>query len=500
MPTVTTDDVTTADRATFTSVNPATGETVGTFPVHGPDDVQAAVRRARSAATWWAAVGFQERKRRLNAAKAILARRSAELCELVRAENGKPLADAFIEVLLCAEHLDWAARRAERVLGTRRVPSGLLMLNQKATVEYVPFGVVGVIGPWNYPVLTPMGAIISALAAGNAVVFKPSEFTPAVGAWLVEAFAAAIPEHHVVQLVTGGGPTGAALCRSRVDKIAFTGSTRTGRTVMATCAETLTPVLMECGGNDALIVDDDADLDAAATAAVWGGLQNTGQACISVERVYVTEAVHDRFVDTVVDRLRSVRLGDDAEPHLGPITMPAQIDTIEAHLTDALARGARAVVGGPDAVRRPYVDPVVLVDVPDDARIMREETFGPLLPITRVRDADEAIERTNAKTFNLAATVFAKRRGTEIARGLRSGMVSVNAVSAFGAVPALPWGGVGESGFGSMHGMDGLREFTRPRAVTVQRFALPFEMMSFARPDWLLGTLDRLMKLRHGRG
>lgn len=486
--------------STLSSYNPATGETVGTFPVHGPDDVAEAVARARSAAEWWADLGFAERRRRLQAAKAVLARRSDELCALVRRENGKPLADAFIEVLLTVEHLDWAARKAERVLGPRRVWPGLLMLNQKATVEYPPLGVVGVIGPWNYPVFTPMGSISYALAAGNAVVYKPSEFTPAIGEWLVDAFATVIPEHPVFQLVTGGGDTGAALVRSDVDKIAFTGSASTGRKVMAACAESLTPVLMECGGNDAMIVDDDADLDAAATAAVWGGLQNTGQACVAVERVYATETVHDRLVDRVVELLSRVRTGDDGDPHLGPITMPAQVDTIEAHIRDALERGARAVVGGPEAVRRPYVDPVVLVDVPPDARIMHEETFGPVLPIARVRDADEAVERANSETYNLGTAVFGRRRGVEIGRRLRSGMTSVNGVLAFAAVPALPFGGVGESGYGRIHGEDGLKEFTRPKAVTRQIFPLPFEMMSFERPGWLLGVLDRVMKLRHGRG
>ena len=495
--------VTSADRrtasTTFASLNPATGEVVGTYPVHDHTAVGDAVARARVAGQWWWAVGYEERKRRLLAAKGIFARRSHELCALVRAENGKPAVDALIEVLLTVNHLDWAARSARRTLGPRRVGSGLLMLNQRATVEYHPLGVVGVIGPWNYPVLTPMGSIIYALAAGNAVVFKPSELTPAVGEWLVEAVAAVVPEHHVLQLVTGGGETGAALCRSGVDKVAFTGSARTGRTVMATCAETLTPVTMECGGNDAMIVDDDADLEAAATAAVWGSMQNAGQTCIAVERVYATEAVYDRFVDVVVDQVRRVRPGGSADAQLGPITMPAQLDTIEAHLADALDRGARAVVGGRDAVRRPYVDPVVLVDVPDDARIMREETFGPLLPITRVRDADEAVERANTGTFNLGATVFARRRGTELARRLRSGMASVNAVSAFAAIPALPFGGVGQSGFGRVHGADGLREFTRAQAVTSERFPLPFEMMSFERPEWLVRAVERFMVVRHGR-
>lgn len=486
--------------ATLTSRNPATGEVVATFPVHSPDDVRAAVDRARVAARWWAELGFAERRRRLLAFKAILARRSQELCALIRAENGKPHEDAFIEVLLSVIHLDWAARRAPRLLAPRRVRPGLLMLNQTATVAYEPLGVVGVIGPWNYPVFTPMGAIAHALAAGNAVVFKPSELTPAVSAWLVDAFAEVAPEHHVLQLVTGAGDTGAALCRAGVDKIVFTGSARTGQVVMATCAETLTPVVMECGGNDAMIVDDDADLDAAATAAVWGGLQNTGQACISVERVYVTDAVHDRFVARVAELARAVRKGDAPDPQLGPITLPEQIDTIEAHLADALHRGATAVVGGPDAVRRPYVDPVVLVDVPDEARIMQEETFGPVLPIARVSDAEEALRRANTTSFNLGASVFGRRWDSQVARRVRSGMASVNAVAVFAAVPSLPWGGVGQSGFGRIHGDEGLKEFVRPHAITEQRFALPVDMLSFDRPEWLVGLLDRAMKARHGRG
>ncbi|MEX0658543.1 MAG: aldehyde dehydrogenase family protein [Egibacteraceae bacterium] len=488
-----------ASASTFTSTNPATGEVVGTFPVHTSEDAQRAVERARIAARWWGAIGFAERRRRLMAFKAILARRSEELCAVVRAENGKSDDDAFIEVLLSVLHLDWAARHARRTLAPHRVRPGLLMLNQKATIRYAPVGVVGVIGPWNYPVFTPMGAIAYALAAGNAVVFKPSELTPAVSVWLVDAFAAVVPEHQVLQLLTGAADTGAALCRSGVDKLVFTGSARVGRAVMATCADTLTPVVMECGGNDAMIVDDDADLDAAATAAVWGGLQNTGQACISVERVYVTDAVHDRFVERVADLAGAVREADVPRPQLGPMTSSAQIAAIEGHLTDALARGARAVVGGPAAIRPPYVNPVVLVDVPADARIMQEETFGPILPIARVRDADEAVRRASTSD-NLGTSVFARRAGADIARRLRAGMTSVNAVAVFAAVPALPWGGQGESGFGRIHGEEGLMEFVRPHAITEQRFDLPVDMMSFGRPEWLIGVLDRAMKLRHGRG
>ncbi len=226
-----------------------------------------------------------------------------ELAELVHAENGKPFPDAVLEITLAVDHIAWAGEERPRVLGPRRVRAGAMAANQAATLEYPPFGVVGVIGPWNYPVFTPMGSLAYALAAGNAVVFKPSEHTPAVGAWLVEAWRTANPDlADVLQLVTGSGPTGAALCRAGVDKIAFTGSAATGRKVMAACAEGLVPVLMECGGKDAMIVDDGADLAAAADAALWGAMSNAGQTCIGIERVYVTDGSYDAFVDEITRR------------------------------------------------------------------------------------------------------------------------------------------------------------------------------------------------------
>src|SRR4051812_36955917 len=226
----------------------------------------AAVARAKPAAAWWRELGWGGRRERLDAWKKLIVHRGDELADLVHRENGKPVSDARLtEVTLPVDHIAWAAKHAPKVLGPHKVPAGLMMANQAASLEYQPLGVVGVIGPWNYPVFTPMGSIAYALAAGNAVVFKPSEYTPAVGKWLVDTFAEVVPEQPVLQLVTGFGETGAALCRAGVDKIAFTGSAATGKKVMAACAETLTPVLMECGGKDALIVDDDVDVDAAAT-------------------------------------------------------------------------------------------------------------------------------------------------------------------------------------------------------------------------------------------
>jgi acyl-CoA reductase-like NAD-dependent aldehyde dehydrogenase len=397
------------------------------------------------------------------------------------------------------EHLHWAPRHAQRVLGVRKVRPGPLVSNLAATLEYQPYGVVGVIGPWNYPVFTPLGSIVYALAAGNAVVFKPSEYTPAVGRWLVETFAAVVPEQPVLQLVTGPGTTGAALSRAGVDKIAFTGSTATAKKIMAACAETLTPVLLECGGKDALIVAPDADVSAAADAALWGGMANAGQTCIGIERVYAVDSVYDEFVAALTRRARGLRPGEDRTASYGPATMPSQLDVIRRHVTDALARGGRAVVGGAESVRPPYAYPTVLVDVPEDAAAVTEETFGPTLTVTRVADVDEAVERANASSYGLGAAVYAKTGGADVARRIRSGMASVNSVLSYAGVGALPFGGVGDSGFGRIHGEDGLREFARAKAITRQRFTAPIDLTRFDRKPWAIKGLGMLMRSVYGR-
>jgi succinate-semialdehyde dehydrogenase/glutarate-semialdehyde dehydrogenase len=495
----TVDSPVTAGVETFDSTDPATGEVIGRFRAHDAAAVRSTVDQARAAAAWWAGLGFAGRAERLRAWRVQLAGKVAELAELVHREGGKPVDDAVIEIASTIEHLTWAPANAERVLGRRKVRPGLLLANHAATVEYQPYGVVGVIGPWNYPVFTPMGSIVYALAAGNAVVFKPSEYTPAVGAWLVRSFAQAVPEQPVLQLVTGGGGTGAALCRSGVDKIAFTGSTATAKKIMAACAETLTPVLLECGGKDAMVVDADADVDAAATAALWGGMANAGQTCVGIERVYAVDAVYDDFVAKLSAKAAKLRPGDDREAAYGPATMPSQVDVIRRHVTDALDRGGRAVVGGAGSVRPPYVDPVVLVDVPEDSAAVREETFGPTLTVTRVRDVDEAVEKANATAYGLGAAVFSRGRGEEIARRLRSGMASVNSVLTFCGVGALPFGGVGDSGFGRIHGEDGLREFARSKAITRQRFPSVVEVTRFDRHPAAVKRLTMILGAVYGR-
>ncbi|MCU1601433.1 MAG: aldehyde dehydrogenase [Frankiales bacterium] len=479
---------------TFDSLEPATGQVYASFPVQSADEVEAAVQRARGAVEWWQGLGYSGRKDKLDAWKAIIAQRLPEIAEISHRENGKPVGDAQLESGLAVDHIAWAAKNARRVLGPRRVPAGLMMANQAASLEYQAFGVVGVIGPWNYPVFTPMGSIAYALAAGNCVVFKPSEYTPAVGKWLVDTFAEVVPDHDVFQLVTGLGETGAALCRAGIDKIAFTGSARTGKKVMAACAENLVPVLMECGGKDSMIVDDDADVKAAADAALWGGMANAGQTCIGIERVYATEKSYDGFLAALTEKAKKVEAGVS----YGHITMPSQVDIIRDHIADALAKGGTAVIGG--GIDGTLVEPTILTGVPEDSKAVQEETFGPTITVTKVASVEEAITLTNATSYGLAGSVFSKKRGMEIARQLRSGMTSVNSVLSFAGVPGLPFGGSGDSGFGRIHGDDGLREFTRAKAITRQRFALPTPIMSFDRTPKTDNLLLKTIRLLHGRG
>lgn len=332
-------------RRTFEVRDPGTGDVVADYPIHTAADVAETVARARVAFEWWSTLGHAERARRLAGFAGLLARRMRQLAAVIHDETGKPYSDGALEVALSLDHLKWAGKNAPKVLGRKSARVGLLTVNQAASVEYKPLGVVGVIGPWNYPVFTPLGSIVYALAAGNAVVFKPSEYSPGVGRWLVDMFAEVVPEQPVLQLITGDGETGAALCRSGVDKIAFTGSTATAKKVMATCAETLTPLVAECGGKDVLLVDADADLEAAADAALWAGMANAGQSCIGTERVYVHERVYDAFTEILVAKAKQLRAGIDSGAKIGPITMPKQLDVIRRHIEDAIARGGRALTG-----------------------------------------------------------------------------------------------------------------------------------------------------------
>ena len=484
---------------TFDSHNPVNNEVIASHLITDEAGVREAVATARTASQQWRDLGFKGRKKILLKWSTYLMENVDELAELVSLETGKPTSDAKLEAALAAGHIAWAARHAESVMRTAYRSPGLLMANMSATVERSPVGVVGVIGPWNYPVFTPLGSIAYALAAGNTVVFKPSEYTPGVGEYLARTFIDATLVADVFICVTGLGETGKFLCESGVDKLAFTGSTRTAKIVAATCAAHMTPVVLECGGKDPVIVAHDADIDRAADATVWSAFSNAGQTCIGAERVYVDERVADKFIAKVLEIAKTIHPGAPGMGKYGPTTMPKQIPIIQSHIDDAISRGATVLLGGSNSVKAPFVEPVIFCNVPEDSIAMTEETFGPTIAINKVKSMAEAIELSNATRYGLGASVWSKRRGKQIASQLHTGMVAINSVISFAAVDSVPFGGVKDSGYGRIHGPEGILEFTYPRTIVRARFQLPIAFTSFKRTtgsDKLIVAVTKFLKGR----
>ena len=476
----------------FTTHHPATGELFATYPVTSDQQMNEIVTRARTSAKWWAALSFSERRKILLKWNSRLITNLAEAVALIVAESGKPESDATLEASLACEHVDWAAQKAHLYLREHHRSPGLLMANMSARVDRVPYGVVGVIGPWNYPIFTPMGSIAYALAAGNSVIFKPSEFTPGIGLWLAKTMREVVPDHDLLQVVTGAGAVGASLIAHGVDKISFTGSTATAKKVAAACVEKMIPFVLECGGKDPVLIDSDADLKRAADHTLWSGMANAGQSCIGAERVYVHEQVAERFIEILKGKAAEIKAG----VNYGAATRPAQIDIIKRHVDDALNHGA-SVIGDRSSVGQRFVDPVIITNVPEDSPSMREETFGPVLIVNTVRNMDEAIAKANDTSFGLAASVWSKRNGEKIAAQLHCGMVSINSVFTFAAIASMPFGGVKDSGMGRIHGPEGLLEFTYPRSVVKPRFHLPLEFTSFKRNAFADKVITTLGRIRH---
>lgn len=481
------------------SHDPRTGELIAEYPILGAAAVADVVHSAREAEKWWAAIGFAGRKRWLLEWKRAIVRHAGELGELISTETGKPQVDAAIEIMLAVEHLDWAARHAEKVLGRATLASTWLTRNQRASVGHLPLGVVGVLGAPNSPVFTPMSSIAYAMAAGNAVVFKPSELTPGVGVWLADTWAALAPNHPVLQVITGTTATSAELCRARVDKVAYAGSAEGARQVIELCAPTLTPVVVEKAGKGTMIVHVDAEIDTAAEAAVFGAMSNSGQSPAGIQRAYVAESVYERFLETVVAQARSLRPGADRKAAYGPMIWDSQVEVVRMQVKDAIARGGRAVVGGLESIREPYIEPIVLTDVPEDSRAITAEAVGPVLIVNRVADLAEAVERINAADQGLAVSVFTRdvRGVADYAERIATGVVTVNSTMAHAANPALPFGGVGEYGQGHTHGAAGLREFSRTLALTQKRYRTPVDLSSFDRHPRHLRLTRAIFRMRH---
>ena len=490
-------------RPRLESTDPRDGRTIGTVPVHDPADVGAAVDRARRNQQSWGRQSARQRAEHLRRIRGRLAARASDLADVIAAETGKPDFDAMAEVLSCAVLLTHTARRTPNVLAPEKV-SAFPLYVKKAEIRYEPYGVVGVISPWNYPAFVPMQALSSVLAAGNTAVLKPSELTPLTGVLLAEIINGA--GHPLVEVVTGDGSTGAALSSSNVDKIAFTGSPATARRILHAAAENLTPTVMELGGKDAMIVCDDADIAAAARTAVAGCFANAGQTCIAVERVLVTRRNHAAFRDAAVRAAQRVTVGPERTKHVGAITQPPQIDVIEQRLRDATAAGATVLVGGHrrDDLGASFFEPTIVDDVRPDMDLAREETFGPVLSIIPVDDVDDAVRVANDCDYGLAGSVFGRDRRVveDVVERFSTGAISVNDALATALLPGLPFGGVRSSGFGRLHGDAGIREFAVPKAVATSRLAampgLTGSMFGSVRPS--ASQLAAALRVLWGRG
>jgi acyl-CoA reductase-like NAD-dependent aldehyde dehydrogenase len=487
--------------------NPATGQVIRTLPVSGPDDVRAMAERARAAQPGWEALGFEGRGRVLRRMQKWVVDHADEVVRTIMDETGKTHEDAsVVELAYGAGALGFWAKHAADYLADEKIrTSNPFVLGRKLVVRYRPVGVVGVIGPWNYPMTNSFGDAIPALAAGNAVLLKPSEITPLTSLMLAEAFRECGMPEHVLQIPIGGAETGTALIDA-VDFVMFTGSTATGKKVMARAAETLTPVSLELGGKDPMIVLADADIERAANAATYYAMQNGGQTCVSVERVYVEAPIYEKFVEAVTERVKALRQGPPAGPgsvEVGAITFAPQLDIISRHVEQARDAGARITTGG--HVREGsgrFYEPTVLADVDHSMAAMTEETFGPTVPIMRVADAEEAIRLANDSAYGLGASVWTKdlARGEQIARRIESGYACVNDANVNYFAYELPMGGWKSSGLGVRHGAAGIRKYTRQQAILVTRLAMKRDVHFFPYTARTTKLLGRLTKLLYGRG
>jgi acyl-CoA reductase-like NAD-dependent aldehyde dehydrogenase len=488
--------------------NPATGELISTIPVLGVEDLEAMAARGREAQPQWEAIGFDGRARIMRRAQKWMLDNADRVIESVVAETGKTYEDAQLADLgYTVSALGFWAKEGPKYLADEHVPSwnNPVAAGKKLIIRYAPVGLVGVIGPWNYPIANSFGDCIPALMAGNAVILKPSEVTPLSSLLLAEMLDECGLPDNVFQVATGDGSTGAALI-AQVDCVMFTGSSRTGKAVLKAAAEAVVPCYLELGGKDPMIVCADANLDRAANAAAFYSMNNGGQVCISVERCYVEAPVYDEFVQKVTENVRGLRQGVPTgvgTVDVGAVIFPPQLDIVEDHVKDAVEKGAKVLTGG-HAGSGPgrFFEPTVLVDVDHSMKCMREETFGPTLPIMKISDVEEGVRLANDSNYGLQASVWTSDigRGEALARRIEAGVVCVNDAQINYTALNLPMGGWKTSGLGTRHGSNGIRKYTKIQSLLVTRRALKREPFMFPYKAGRTMMLRRFFKLMYGRG
>jgi len=461
------------------SYDPGTGAELGRVPLASPEEVTQAVGRAAAAQPAWAALSFKERGRVILKAREIMLGKMEELATLISQETGKPVSEAIsMEVVPTLDTMHYFATHAAKLLRPQKIDIGQYgLMGRSSRIVYKPMGVVGIISPWNFPLATPADEVVMALMSGNAVVLKPSELTPLTALKIGEIFSRAGLPEGLLEIVTGDGSTGAALIDAHVDKIMFTGSVATGKRVAEAAAKHLTPVVLELGGKDPMVVFEDADIENAARGAVWGAFANSGQACASVERCYVHESIAPKFLARVLAETQTLRqeVGTKADTDVGAMSNERQLRIVEQHVADAVERGAKVVAGGKrtDNLDGFFYPPTVLTNVDHRMTIMRDETFGPVLPVMTFKTEDEAIRLANDSVFGLTASVWTKdiARGRRLAELIEAGTVMVNEVLYTHGIAQTPWGGIKDSGYGRTHGRMGLLELVSPRHIHVNRIS-----------------------------
>jgi len=496
------------DPHTIPVENPATGEVIGTIPILGADELAAMAARAREAGPQWEAIGFDGRARIMRRAQKWFFDNADRVLDQVVAETGKTYEDAQLtDFGYTVSALGFWAKEAAKYLADERVPSwdNPTVAGKKLVIRYAPMGLVGVIGPWNFPIVNAFGDCIPAMMAGNTVILKPSEVTPLSALLMAEMMRECGLAEGVFQVATGDGSTGAALI-SQVDCVMFTGSTRTGRVVMKAAADALIPCYLELGGKDPMIVCADANVERAANAAAYWSMNNAGQVCISVERCYVEAPVYDEFVAKVTETVRGLRQGEPTGAgtvDVGAVIFPPQMDIVDEHVRDAVAKGAKVLTGGHGhSEHGRYYEPTVLVDVDHSMKCMREETFGPTLPIMKIDSAEEGVRLANDSDYGLQASVWTNDvdRGEALARRVQAGVVCVNDAQVNYTALNLPMGGWKSSGIGTRHGSAGIRKYTKVQSLLVTRWGLNHEPYMFPYKARKTKLLRSFLKLFYGRG
>jgi acyl-CoA reductase-like NAD-dependent aldehyde dehydrogenase len=483
--------------------SPATREPVGEIVVCSPTDVANAIEAARDAQKEWRRVPISERARIVRGAVDLLVDKRAEVVRTIMDETGKThLESLMMEILPGCDYINFWSGNAERELrDEKRKLHGYLRPFKKLLLHYRPLGVIGVITPWNGPFSLAINPTVQAVLAGNAVILKPSEVAPYSGEWAIRLLREAGVPEGVVQTIHGDGETGAALVNGGVQKISFTGSVRTGKKIAAACAEQLIPYTLELGGKDAMIVCADADLERAAGGAVFNSMLNTGHVCMGVERIYVVESVADEFEERVKNIVSGLRygLGDDVD--VGSVFWDRQLPIIERHIEDAKAKGAEIVVGGEaDTSRGLFYKPTFVRNVNHTMELMREETFGPVVSVMRVADEEEAILLANDSHYGLSGSVWTKNieKGIQIAKRLETGSVVINDASMAYGAPEAPFGGLKDSGVGQVNGLGGLRSYTHPQPILIDRWSMKKERVWYPHTPESISEIDGMIRFIYG--